>query len=149
MSNSKKIFENNVTKNQHSFFKNQLNSNYYNDISIFNLDDMNLNSIYNNQNDNFNLKILNQENKKENLSLFKTPIHNIKKGQKNIYDRFIPQKNGKEGESEFDNLLLNYINSTESENKTINQKYENQNNRSSISLLNSLMMESLCFNTKN
>ena len=83
------------------------------------------------------------------MSLFKTPIHNIKKGQNLIYDRFIPQKNGKEGESEFENLLLNYINSTEIDNKNLNQKYENQNKRSSISALNSLMMEALCFNTKN
>ena len=64
MSNSKKIFENSETKNQHSFLKNQLNSTFYNDISNFNLDNIDLKSIYNNQNDNFNLKILNQENKK-------------------------------------------------------------------------------------
>ena len=149
MSNTKKIYENSITKNQRSLLKNQFNSTYYNDISDFNLDNMDLSSILNNQNDNFNLKILNQDNKKDNLSLFKTPIHNIKKGQNLIYDRFIPQKNGKEGESEFENLLLNYINSTEIDNKNLNQKYENQNKRSSISALNSLMMEALCFNTKN
>ena len=59
MSNTKKIYENSITKNQRSLLKNQFNSTYYNDISDFNLDNMDLSSILNNQNDNFNLKILN------------------------------------------------------------------------------------------
>jgi cell division cycle protein 20 (cofactor of APC complex) len=88
--------------------------------------------------------------KKKKISLFTTPLNNNKKEQKKIYDRFIPQKNGKEEEIEIENLFLN-INSTESNIKNLNLKNKNENqiNRSSISILNSLMMEALSFNTNN
>ena len=147
MSNAENIFQNSETKNQYSIFKNQINSSFY-EISNFNLDNIEINSFYKTK-ENYNLRE-NEENEKKKISLFTTPLNNNKKEQKKIYDRFIPQKNGKEEEIEIENLFLN-INSTESNIKNLNLKNKNENqiNRSSISILNSLMMEALSFNTNN
>ena len=100
MSNSKKIFENSETKNQHSLLKNQLNSTFYNDISNFNIDNIDLKSIYNNQNDNFNLKILNQEIRKKIYHYLKLQFIILKREKiKFMIDSFLKKMEKKENQN--------------------------------------------------
>ena len=104
-----------------------------------------------------NIRITNEfenrgtKNFSENISLqLSIPSSNrypLTTNKKNI-DRFIPIRNRNEEHSITDNFLLNYNNKTTNLEKNFNINYNNNknNNESTISLLNSFMLDALCIN---
>ena len=87
------------------------------------------------------------KNFSENISLqlskpSSMPIQYFQTTNKKNIDRFIPIRNKNENYSITNNFLLNYNNKT----TNLENKNNNNNNESTISLLNSFMLDALCIN---